>query len=51
MNGLRSQMGCSAADRIVVRGHDLCESLLGKVNLGEMAFLELTSRLPNVKKP
>ena len=50
MSGLRSQMGFSTADRIVVRGHDLCESLLGRVNLGEMAFLELTGRLPNAQE-
>jgi citrate synthase len=50
MSGLHSQMGHSTADRIVVRGHDLCESLLGKINLGEMAFLELTGRLPNAQE-
>lgn len=39
-------MGWSAADRIVVRGHDLVEDLLGKVSLGDVAFLELKGRLP-----
>src|SRR5438067_4981471 len=39
-------MGWSAADRIVVRGHDLVQDLIGKVNLGDMAFLELKGRLP-----
>jgi citrate synthase len=39
-------MGSSTADRIVVRGHDLVEDLIGKVSLGDMAFLELKGRLP-----
>jgi citrate synthase len=39
-------MGSSTADRIVVRGHDLAEDLIGKVSLGDMAFLELKGRLP-----
>jgi citrate synthase len=43
---MRSEMGSSTADRIVVRGHDLVEDLIGKVALGDMAFLELKGRLP-----
>jgi citrate synthase len=43
---LKSDMGSSTADRIVVRGHDLVEDLIGKVSLGDMAFLELRGRLP-----
>jgi citrate synthase len=43
---LRSDMGWSAADRIVVRGHDLVEEIIGKVSLGDFAFLELKGRLP-----
>ena len=44
---LKSGMGSSTADRIVVRGHDLVEDLIGKVSLGDMAFLELMGRLPS----
>jgi citrate synthase len=44
---LRSEMGWSTADRIVVRGHDLVQDLIGQVSLGGMAFLELTGRLPS----
>jgi len=44
---LKSGMGSSTADRIVVRGHDLVEDLIGKVSLGDMAFLELKGRLPS----
>jgi len=43
---LRSDLGWSTADRIVVRGKDLPGELLGKINLGDMGFLELTARLP-----
>jgi citrate synthase len=42
---LRSGLGWSTADRIVVRGHDLTD-LIGKVSLGDFAFLELKGRLP-----
>jgi citrate synthase len=44
---LRSEMGRSTADRITVRGFDLAGDLMGKVNLGDMAFLELMGRIPN----
>jgi citrate synthase len=43
---LKSDLAWSTADRIVVRGHDLAEELLGKVSLGDVAFLELKGRLP-----
>jgi citrate synthase len=47
---LKSDLGWSTADRIVVRGHDLAEELLGKVSLGDVAFLELKGRLPTAKE-
>ncbi len=43
---LRTDMGWSTRDRITVRGLDLPGDILGKVNLGDMAYLELTGRLP-----
>jgi citrate synthase len=43
---LKSEMGSSTPDRITVRGHDLVDDLIGKVSLGDMAFLELKGRLP-----
>ena len=43
---LKSELGFSTADRIVVRGHDLAAELLGKASLGDVAFLELKGRLP-----
>ena len=42
---LKSDLGWSTADRIVVREHDLVE-LLGKTSLGDFAFLELKGRMP-----
>jgi len=47
---IRSELGWSTPDRITVRGKDLPRDILGKVNLGDMAFLELTGRLPNEKE-
>jgi citrate synthase len=43
---LKSDLGWSTADRVVVQGHDLVD-LIGKVSLGDFAFLELKGRLPN----
>jgi citrate synthase len=47
---LHSDMGWSTTDRIVVRGHDLVDDLIGRVSLGDMAFLELKGRLPTEKE-
>ena len=40
----------STVDRIVVRGKDLPNEILGHLNLGDMAFLELTGRVPDAKE-
>ncbi len=47
---LRSEMGWSNRDTITVRGFDLVKDLLGKVDLGGMAWLEITGRLPTPKE-
>jgi citrate synthase len=44
---LKSGLGRSTPDQIFVRGHDLTADLIGKVSLGDVAFLELKGRLPN----
>lgn len=44
---LKSGMGSSTVDTITVRGHNLVDDLIGKVSLGDMAFLELKGRLPS----
>ena len=44
---LKSGLGRSTPDQVFVRGHDLSADLIGKVSLGDVAFLELKGRLPN----
>lgn len=43
-------MAWATPERIFVKGCDLCEDLLGKLSLGDMAFLELMDRLPTVEE-
>src|SRR5918996_1338723 len=50
MSHIRSDLGWSNAERIVVRGKDLPGEILGTLNLGDMAFLELTGRSPDEKE-
>lgn len=45
-NAIRSNSAWSTPDSIHVKGFDLCKEILGKFTLGDMAFLELTDRLP-----
>jgi citrate synthase len=47
---IRSDLAWSTVDRIVVRGKDLPGEILGHLNLGDMAFLELTGRTPDAKE-
>ena len=47
---LKTEMGWSTTDRIVVRGKDLPNEILGHLNLGDMAFLELTGRVPDARE-
>ena len=47
---IRSDLGWSTVERIVVRGKDLPGEILGHLNLGDMAFLMLTGRTPDVKE-
>ena len=50
MSAIRSDLGWSTRERIVVRGRDLPSEILGVLNLGDMAFFELTGRVPNAKE-
>jgi citrate synthase len=43
---IRSEMGWSTRDRIGVRGLDLVTDLIGKVSLGDVAWLEVMGTLP-----
>jgi len=47
---IRSDLAWSTPERIVVRGKDLPGEILGHLNLGDMAFLELTGRVPSEKE-
>jgi len=47
---LRSDIAWSTPDRIGVFGHDLVRGLIGRVNLGDMGYLEITGRLPNARE-
>jgi citrate synthase len=47
---LKSDMGWSTVDRIVVRGKDLPGEILGNLNLGDMAYLQLTGRMPSANE-
>lgn len=47
---IKSDLAWSTTDRIVVRGKDLPNEILGHVNLGDMAFLMITGRTPNPKE-
>ncbi len=47
---IRTDIAWSAVDRITVKGYDLCSEILGKLSLGDMAFLEITDRLPTPRE-
>jgi citrate synthase len=47
---MHSSLGSSTADSITVRGLDLVEDIIGKVSLGDVAFLELKGRLPTTQE-
>ncbi len=47
---IRSEMGWSNAASITVRGLDLCSGILGKFNLGDFAFLEITGCKPSASQ-
>ena len=44
---IKSDLAWSTTDRIVVRGKDLPNEILGHLNLGDMAFLVILGRVPN----
>ena len=50
MSKIKSELGWSTRERITVRGKDLPGEILGHLNLGDMAFLELMGRVPNPRE-
>jgi citrate synthase len=47
---IRSDLAWSTRERIVVRGKDLPGEILGSLNLGDMAFFELTGKTPDANQ-
>lgn len=47
---IRSDIGWSTPTHVYVKGHDLCRDLMGKVDFGDMAFLQVVGRLPNTRE-
>ena len=47
---LKSSIAWSDAEHISVWGHDLTRELIGRVNLGDMGFLEVCGRLPDARE-
>jgi len=43
---IKSDIAWSAPDRIMIHGHNLCDDLVGKIDFGQMAFLQIFGRLP-----
>ncbi|MGV6876011.1 citryl-CoA lyase [Pseudochelatococcus sp. B33] len=47
---ISTNIAWATPDKITVFGLDLCEEVIGKVDLGQMAFLEIFARLPNERE-
>ena len=47
---IRSDLAWSTVERITVRGKDLPGEILGHLNLGDMAWFELTGKFPDEKQ-
>lgn len=43
---IKSDIAWSAPDRVLIHGHDLCKEIVGKVDFGQMAFLQIFARMP-----
>jgi citrate synthase len=47
---IRTDIAWSTPTTITVKGFDLCKDILGTLSLGDIAFLELTDRLPTTRE-
>src|SRR5262245_34839779 len=43
---IKTRMATLTADTITVRGYNLVDQLIGKIDVAELFFLEVTGRLP-----
>ena len=44
---VKSDIAWATPTKVVIHGLDLCENIVGKLDFGQMAFLQFFSRLPN----
>jgi Citrate synthase, C-terminal domain len=49
-NEVRSDIAWASPTQVVVHGLDLCEEIVGKIDFGQMAFLQLFARLPDERE-
>jgi citrate synthase len=47
---LKSDIAWATPTKVVVHGLDLCEDIVGKIDFGQMAFLQLFARLPDERE-
>src|SRR5471032_3573863 len=47
---IRSDIAWATPTKVVVHGLDLCEDIVGKIDFGQMAFLQLFARLPEERE-
>lgn len=47
---IRSDIAWATPTRVVIHGLDLCEEIVGKIDFGQMAFLQLFARLPEARE-
>ena len=47
---IKSDIAWSTPSKITVHGLDLCDDIVGKVDLGQMAYLQVFRRLPNANE-
>ena len=48
---VRSDIAWTSPTKIVIRELDLCEDIVGKLDFGQMAFLQIFGRLPKAGIP
>jgi citrate synthase len=47
---IRSDIAWATPTKVVIHGLDLCEEIVGKLDFGQMAFLQLFARLPDERE-
>jgi citrate synthase len=47
---VKSDIAWASPTRVVIHGLDLCEDIVGKLDFGQMAFLQIFARLPDARE-